>query len=300
MDIRQLQHLVALVELRTVHAAAQNQHISQPGLSGSIKRLEGHLGITLFEREGRGMQPNAKGKEFYHHAKHILEQVRLARADLAGEPTNLFVGVGEVRPAGFAAVLHDALLESYPNLSLTFVEGHFRSLYAQLENGDVDVAFVAAIPDAVPAPLLGRALVQSQWRVFCAAGHPLSRHRGSQVPIRELREFSWVKNAATPTATPFFPTFSGRKKNPLENVRSVTAGSQQAAIDLVLHTNLLGYGPRVCFETELAHGQAVELDLPIKKRYVTIMEVRRRDARSAVLDRAFAIAEDYYENHVTT
>lgn len=299
MDIRQLQHLVALVELGTVHAAAENQHISQPGLSGSIKRLEAQLGTLLFERDGRGMQPNAKGNEFYQHAKLILAQVRLARADLAGEPTNLFVGIGEVRPAGFAAAFHDALMESYPDLCLTFVEGHFRSLYAQMENGDVDVAFVAAIPDAVPAPLLGRALVQSQWRVFCAAGHPLSQHSG-RVPIAALQEFSWVKNSATPAATPFIPTFSGRKKNPLGNVRTVTAGSQQAAIDLVVHTDLLGYGPRVSYDTELAYGQVVELDLPITKLYVTIMEVRRRDARSAVLDRAFSIAEDYYEKHVTS
>ncbi len=299
MDIRQLQHLVALVELGTVHAAAENQHISQPGLSGSIKRLEAQLGVMLFERNGRGMQANAKGIDFYRHAKLILAQVRLARADLAGEPTNLAVGIGEVRPAGFAAVLHDALMESYPNLTLTFVEGHFRTLYSQMENGDVDVAFVAAIPDAVPAPLLGRALVQSQWHVFCAAGHPLCQYNG-RVPIAALQEFGWVRNAATPAATPYVPTFSGRSKNPLENVRAVTAGSQQAAIDLVLHTDLLGYGPRVSYDTELAFGQVVELNLPIKKLYVTIMEVRRRDARSAVLDRAFAIAEQYYENHITT
>ena len=64
MDIRQLQHLVALVELGTVHAAAQDQFISQPGLSGSIKRLEAQLGVILFERDGRGMKPSTKGHEF--------------------------------------------------------------------------------------------------------------------------------------------------------------------------------------------------------------------------------------------
>jgi DNA-binding transcriptional LysR family regulator len=298
MDIRQLHHLVALVELGTVHAAAESQHISQPGLSGSIKRLEAQLGIVLFERDGRGMQPNTKGKEFYQHAKLILEQVRLARADLAGEPTNLFVGIGEVRPSGFTAVLHDKLMESYPNLSMTFVEGHWETLYAQIENGDVDVAFVAAKPDVVPVSLFGRALLQSQMRVFCAADHPLGRHSG-RVPIRELQEFSWVRNAATPASAPFAPTFSGRKNNPLDNVRHVTAGSQQAAIDLVMNTSLLGYGPRVCYDAELARGQVVELNLPIAKRYVTIMEVRRRDLRSAVLDQAFAIAEDYYNNQIT-
>ena len=69
MDIRQLKHLVALVEHGTVHAAAIDQHISQPGLSGSIKRLETQLGVPLFERDGRGMKPNARGKGFLSTCK---------------------------------------------------------------------------------------------------------------------------------------------------------------------------------------------------------------------------------------
>ena len=96
------------------------------------------------------MKPNAKGQDFYRHAKHILEQLRLAQAELNGAPSSLFVGLGEVRPAGFVAVLRDALLQSYPQLSLTFVEEHFEVLNMQVEKGEVDVAFVAAPPDSVP------------------------------------------------------------------------------------------------------------------------------------------------------
>ena len=114
------------------------------------KRLENQLGVELFERDGRGMKPNAKGQDFYRHAKHILEQLRLAQAELNGAPSSLFVGLGEVRPAGFVAVLRDALLQSYPQLSLTFVEEHFEVLNMQVEKGEVDVAFVAAPPDSVP------------------------------------------------------------------------------------------------------------------------------------------------------
>ena len=55
MDIRQLRHFVALVETGTAHAAANDQHISQPGLSSSIKRLENQLGVSLFVRRGRGL-----------------------------------------------------------------------------------------------------------------------------------------------------------------------------------------------------------------------------------------------------
>ena len=53
MDIRQLRHFVALMECGTVHAAAGDQSISQPGLSSSIKRLEKNLGTMLFVRAAR-------------------------------------------------------------------------------------------------------------------------------------------------------------------------------------------------------------------------------------------------------
>ena len=295
MDTRQLKHLVALVELGTVHAAAEDQFISQPGLSGSIKRLEAQLGLVLFERDGRGMQPNAKGKELYRHAKLILEQVRLARADLAGEPTNLIVGLGEVRPTGFVGAFHDSLLESYPDLSLSFVEGNFESLCTQVENGDVDVAFVTAAPERLPATLLRQLLFKSQYIVFCSANNPL-RDKQGDVPMSELKQFGWVRNGAAPVTARFFPDFIGHEKDPLGDVRCVTAGSQQMAIDLVLHSHLLGYGPRVVLDSELASGQAIELDLHISKWYITITEIRRRDVYSKVLDRAFAIAEEYCQS----
>ena len=294
MDIRQLQHLVALVELGTVHAAAQDQFISQPGLSGSIKRLEAQLGVILFERDGRGMKPSTKGHEFYSHAKHILEQVRLAKADLEGEPTRLVIGMGEVRPSRFTAAFHDALLASYPNLILNFIEGHFDTLYTQVQNGDVDVAFLPVAPENVSTTVLGYPLVESKFCVFCSATHPLAQFNG-RVPVDELKKYNWVKNGAAPVMAPYHPSFPGRKKNPLSGAGYVTAGSQQMAKDLILHSDVLGYGPRVTLDDELATGRFVELDLPITNQYLTIMEIRCRDLYSPVLDTAFKIAEDYFK-----
>ena len=208
MDIRQLKHLVALVDLGTVHAAAKDQFISQPGLSGSIKRLETQLGVPLFERDGRGMKPNARGQDFYRHAKHILDQLRLAQADLNGAPTNLIIGVGEVRPAGFTAALYEALLKLYPQLSVTFVDGHFETFFTQVEKGELDVAFVAGPTlESMPAPLLGKILAKTEFGVFCAADHPLSDLDGP-VPLSELKKFRWARNIATPPNSPFIPTFS--------------------------------------------------------------------------------------------
>ena len=63
--------------------------------------------------------------------------------------------MGEVRPSRFTAAFHDALLASYPNLILNFIEGHFDTLYTQVQNGDVDVAFLPVAPENVSTTVLG-------------------------------------------------------------------------------------------------------------------------------------------------
>ena len=114
--------------------------------------------------------------------------------------------------------------------------------------------------------------------------------------VSELNNYAWVKNSAAPAIAPYIPKFVGHKKKPLENPRTVTAGSQQQAKDLVLYSNVLGFGPRVTLDSELSAGQIVELDLPIAKQYTVVMQIRRRNVYSAVLDRAFEIAEHYFKN----
>ena len=50
MNLRDLKYLAALVEHRHFGKAAQACHVSQPGLSMQIKKLEDLLDIKLFER----------------------------------------------------------------------------------------------------------------------------------------------------------------------------------------------------------------------------------------------------------
>lgn len=53
MNIRDLEYLVALAEHRHFRRAAEACHVSQPTLSGQIRKLEEELGVTLLERTSR-------------------------------------------------------------------------------------------------------------------------------------------------------------------------------------------------------------------------------------------------------
>lgn len=293
MDIRQLKHLVALVELGTVHAAAEQQNISQPGLSSSIKRLEEQLGTDLFEREGRGMKPNRKGLEFYKHAKYMLEQLRLAKAEIDGGQASVVIGVGEARPADFTSVLTAGLLKAYPNLTIKFVQGHYNTLYPLVEKGELDVAFVAAPVESLPVSLSGNVLSSSAFGVYCSSNHPLTKEKGA-IPPKELSKYHWVANAASPSNALAVPRFEKTEYLSLKDLKIITAGSQEMAVQLVANSDSLGYGPKMAWAVELARGNVVQLDLPIRKIQMYFTDVKRSGVYSGVLDKAFEICELYF------
>ncbi len=53
MNIRDLEYPVALAEHRHFRRAADSCHVSQPTLSGQIRKLEDELGVMLLERTSR-------------------------------------------------------------------------------------------------------------------------------------------------------------------------------------------------------------------------------------------------------
>lgn len=78
MDLRLLRYFVAVADAGSVTAAAREVHVAQPSLSRQLRGLEGHLGLTLFDRgEGR-LTLSSAGRHFLPVARDLL-----ARADLA-------------------------------------------------------------------------------------------------------------------------------------------------------------------------------------------------------------------------
>jgi len=78
MQLQQLRHVVALVDHRSLGRAAQILRISQPALSKSLRRLEAHLGVKLFERTARGVMPTEFGREHAQHARSIAVEIHEA------------------------------------------------------------------------------------------------------------------------------------------------------------------------------------------------------------------------------
>lgn len=57
MNLQQLEYLVALDTYRQFVLAAEKCHVTQPTLSMQLQKLEEELGVLLFDRTTKGVQP---------------------------------------------------------------------------------------------------------------------------------------------------------------------------------------------------------------------------------------------------
>lgn len=87
---------VRVYELGSMSAAARDQRTSPAVASGRISELEKHLGLRLFNRTTRALQPTENGRIFYEGALGILQAIEDAESALADATQNprgvLFVG----------------------------------------------------------------------------------------------------------------------------------------------------------------------------------------------------------------
>ncbi len=77
MTLQQILYAITIANLGSMNKAAESLFISQPALTSAIRELESEVGITLFDRTGRGAHPTAEGEEFLIYARQLYQQYEL-------------------------------------------------------------------------------------------------------------------------------------------------------------------------------------------------------------------------------
>lgn len=72
MQLRALKYIVAVDETRNFGKAAKACYVSQPTLSIQIKKMEEYLGVRLFDRSCKAVEPTVAGVEVIALSKAIL------------------------------------------------------------------------------------------------------------------------------------------------------------------------------------------------------------------------------------
>jgi len=193
MELRQLQHMVALAEEQHFTRAARRVNIVQSALSTSIRQLEAELEAQLFVRSTRQVRLTAAGKLFLDKAKVALAAIADARDAVAAlqglRRGTLSIGTMQSLPAFLDL---PALIEEFharhPDIEVRLSQGASSGLLTQVRNGHLDIAFV---PVTEPAEDVATTMIACEALVVvCAPGHPLAGR--VNVPLTELRAEPFV------------------------------------------------------------------------------------------------------------
>lgn len=97
MELLQLKYFLAVAENEHMTNTAKQLHIAQPALTQSIHRLEQELGVSLFERAGRGIRLSPAGAYVRDRVKPAMETLENVARDVQlfqqGEQGVVRVGV---------------------------------------------------------------------------------------------------------------------------------------------------------------------------------------------------------------
>jgi DNA-binding transcriptional LysR family regulator len=192
-----LRHVELIAELHdcgSILKAARRLSLTQPTVTKALRDVESTLGVRLFERSNRGLEPTAYGEIFARHAKIVLAQLRHAAEELeslrAGYSGKVTVGT---LLAASASILPDAiamLKKQRPAVAISVVVGTYDILMPSLLVGDLDMVL-----GRLPEEGRSRALVYEEFYaepicVVARRGHPLARKR--RLTLRELANEPWL------------------------------------------------------------------------------------------------------------
>ena len=147
MNLRDLKYIIAVAETRHFGKAAERCFVSQPTLSGQIKKLEEELGVAIFERTQRSVEVTPVGETILEHARQIMEQAeiieQLAQAQQDPLAGPLRVGAIPTLSPYLMPLILLPLKQQYPQMKLVLSEELTDTLLARLRNHEIDAALLA-------------------------------------------------------------------------------------------------------------------------------------------------------------
>ncbi|GHU88124.1 LysR family transcriptional regulator [Spirochaetia bacterium] len=194
MELLQLRHFRTVAKMENITNAAESLNISQPSLSKTIINLELELGASLFDRLGRHIYLNTRGKLFYEKicdaldildgAKNLIDE---STESSQGEVSLLILAASRIMPE-----LIKDFMKKYPQIRLNL---HQQTHYDLRYSEEYDFSISATPMDysrLETIPLLTEEIV-----LGVASSHPLAG-RGS-IDLREAADCDFVTFSQGPS-----------------------------------------------------------------------------------------------------
>lgn len=134
-NLNRLNYFVAIVEEKTITAAAERLGLSKAVVSKHLQLLEEELGVSLLVRNTRHIHPTQAGEAFYLRSKEVLIQAAEAFESVLEKGQTPTGRIRITAPVDFGVFRLSALINNFSQ--------HYPDVEIDLELGDQQVDIVA-------------------------------------------------------------------------------------------------------------------------------------------------------------
>lgn len=192
ITLRQLEIFVKVAKCEHVTQASNQLFITQSAVSMSISELERLAGAPLFERHGKRLLLNDRGRRILPEAEEVIRRVKEVEQfldDSVGEPSGT-LNVGASTTIG-NYILPDIVAEfsrKHTKAKVLLTIGNAQQIENALENGDLDVGLIEGIPHS--SVLDTAAWKNDELVVVVAKSHPWAVDKSATADM--LQSAPWI------------------------------------------------------------------------------------------------------------
>lgn len=297
MELRQLRHVLAVVDLRHFGRAAEAVGITQQALSHSILMLEKELETRLFDRGRFGAEVTQAGRIFEKRARMICGEVDFAATEVmalrGGVEGQITIGVTQNLAT---TMMPDAVLafaRARPKVRLSIRVGTSKQLFDMVLSGRIELAVSSPIGGIEPYNELDHRELEADYRhdpgyIIVNPRHPLLAD--PQILLSRLGDFPWCmpESWVAPWEEIFGLMRNAGAEAPTQVVRTDSLNFVRALLMSSNYLSLLGVDSVM---SELRAGLLCAIKLPLAgKTAATFVSSRRgHQLQSATGPLLFAI-----------
>ena len=196
MDSHRLRCFVAVFEKRSVSAAAEVVHMTQPPLSMLIKKLEEDLGVTLFTRKANRLHPTPTAELFYLRARELLSSMATIARELkeseAGARGSIRIGCSTAASLFLLPDVMKIFADQKLKITMHVQEGETAYLVQRLREGNLDLAICRSQIQSADVDSIS--LMDEPLYVALPPGHKLEKKK--HVQLSDLREENFILHSS--------------------------------------------------------------------------------------------------------
>ena len=242
MTIQQLNYVITISEKGSLNKAAEVLFVTQPSLTSAVRELEKELGITLFNRGGKGVTLTNDGAEFIQYARQVVTQYdRLL--EKYGKGGNLRKKFGiSCQHYSFAVKSFVEMVKQFDTDEYEFAirESKTRDVIEDVTTGKSEVGILylsdfnrKAIGKFLKSSQLEfHPLIKCEPYVYLWKGHPLAKQKS--IRLEELRDYPCLSFEQGPSGAFYF---SEEILSTYDYIRTIKATDRATMLNLMVGLN---------------------------------------------------------------